>query len=228
MAFGKIRSIIQQQIDWEYTEIKWFINDTDALFKSQLDSINSRIESELGCIDETDPDIRETMCNAIWRGYSPTGEMYGTLIFTSRRALLIAIFSYFESNLKRIYESCMPKDKNKRGKQIKYSQPILSAIEKKLGALPTEANALKNIVCEDLRLLRNHCVHQGEIYEETKAIIEKDPHLSIVDGELHIENKQVLLNYLESTKSLLEIIEEHRLRNSSHAVKKQSAGSMKV
>lgn len=215
MAFGKIRSIIQQQIDWEYTEIKWFINDTDALFKSRLDSINSRMESELGCIDETDHDIRETMCNAIWRDYSPTGEMYGTLIFTSRRALLMAIFSYFESNLKRIYEAYMYKDKNDGGKQIKYSKPILSAIELQLGELPAEANALKNIVCEDLRLLRNHCAHHGKVNQETKALIEGDPNLSLVDGELHIENKQVLLNYLESTKDLLKIIEEHRLRNPS-------------
>ena len=91
---------------------------------------------------------------------------------------------------------------DKEGKVVKEPRvnQILSAIEKEKGELPVEANSLKDKVSKDLRLLRNDCVHEGTIDEKTEA---------------RIKDKQVLLDYLETTKAFLVILEEHCRRNSS-------------
>ena len=106
---------------------------------------------------------------------------------------------------------------DKEGKVVKEPRvtQILSAIEKEKGELPVEANSLKNKVPNDLRLLRNYCVHEGTIDEKTEAIIKEDPNLDREGSELYIKDKQVLLDYLEATKAFLVILEEHCRRNSS-------------
>ena len=216
MAFAKGRNDVQVGIEHEYTTIKWFIHEVDSLFKSELSSTEARMESELEAIDEPDPDIRLSMCRAITQDYSYS-YIYEELILSSKRTLLIAIFTYFESILKRIsklYEITVVDKEGKVVKEPRVTQ-ILSAIEKEKGELPVEANSLKNKVPNDLRLLRNYCVHEGTIDEKTEAIIKEDPNLDREGSELYIKDKQVLLDYLEATKAFLVILEEHCRRNSS-------------
>lgn len=216
MAFAKGRNYVQVQIEDEYTTIKWFIHEVDSLFKSKLSSIEASMESELEAIDEPDPDIHLSMRNVIIQNYSYSN-IYKELIFSSKRTLLIAIFTYFESILKsisKLYKIVVVDDKGKVVKEP-IAKQILSAIVKEKGKLPAEADSLEDVVYEDLRSLRNYCVHQGKINKKTKARIEKDPNLSEYGSELYIEDKQVLLDYLEATKDFLMILEEHCRRNSS-------------
>ena len=185
MAFAKGRNDVQVGIEHEYTTIKWFIHEVNS-------------------------------CRAITQDYSYS-YIYEELILSSKRTLLIAIFTYFESILKRIsklYEITVVDKEGKVVKEPRVTQ-ILSAIEKEKGELPVEANSLKNKVPNDLRLLRNYCVHEGTIDEKTEAIIKEDPNLDREGSELYIKDKQVLLDYLEATKAFLVILEEHCRRNSS-------------
>lgn len=216
MAFAEGRNDVQVQIEDEYTTIKWFIREVDSLFKSKLSSTEASMESELEAIDEPDPDIHWSMCNVIIQNYSYSN-IYKELIFSSKRTLLIAIFTYFESVLKSISKLYKIVVVDNKGKVVEepIAKQILSAIVKKKGELPAEADSLKDIVYKDLRSLRNHCVHQGKINKKTQAIIEKNPNLSVYGSELYIKDKQVLLDYLEATKDFLVILEEHCRRKSS-------------
>lgn len=216
MAFAKGRNDVQVGIEREYTTIKSFIHEVDSLFESKLASIEARIKSEIEDIDEPDPDVYSSMCSDIIRYYS-CDYIYEELILSSKRTLLIAIFTYLESILKRIsklYEITVVNKKGEVEEKPKVNQ-ILSAIVKEKGELPVEANSLKDIVYEDLRRLRNYCAHQGTIDEKTEAIIKKDPNLDREGSELYIKDKQVLLDYLEATKAFLVILEEHCRRNLS-------------
>ena len=216
MPFAKGRNNVQVGIEHEYTTIKWFIHEVDSLFESKLASIEARIKSEIEGIDEPDPDIYSCMCSDIIRQYS-CDYIYEDLILSSKRTLLIAIFTYFESILKRISKLYEITVVDKKGEVVEEptTKKILSTIVKEKGELPAEANSLENIVCEDLRSLRNHCVHQGKINKKTEAIIKEDPNLDREGSELYIKDKQVLLDYLEATKAFLVILEEHCRRNSS-------------
>ena len=129
----------------------------------------------------------------------------------------------FERNLKQILELYGIKPKGKgtgqgQGNQGSIIDKLLDSIEKQKGALPTTSNSLKDIVTNDLRHLRNHCIHDA-VHDAVKAqtdidsVINKNPALSFLDGELHIKDIQVLLNYLNASKEFLEIIEEHCRNN---------------
>lgn len=207
MKLGRIRNYVQVQIENEYAVIKRFIEEANTLFISQRTLLEKEAEREEAMVNEIDPDIQYSISHSISNYYNPIIEEYDELIYTSRRTLLIAVFTYTESNLKRILELYNIK---KKGNKI---GDILSSIENKKGKLPSKADPLRKLVFQDLRKLRNHCAHQGTCSKGTLSMIEKIPKLSISNNELLVDNIRVLLTFLDASKELLEIIEEHCRQN---------------
>lgn len=207
MKLGRIRNSVQVQIENEYAVIKRFIEEANTLFISQRTILEKEAEKEEAMINEIDPEIQYSISTSISNYYSPIIEEYDELIYTSRRTLLIAIFTYTESNLKRILELYNIK---KKGDKI---GNILSSIESEKGKLPSKADTLRELIFQDLRKLRNHCAHQGTCRKGTLSLIGKSPDLSISNNELLVDDIQVLLTFLDASKELLEIIEEHCRQN---------------
>lgn len=224
MGFAKGRSTAQIFIEEGHTILEHFIKGADTLFTSELTSIKEEKRNCLEDFYDPEPEIQQDYYSSIELGFEEVEQAQLNLILSSRRVLLIAISSYFERNLKQILELYGIKPKGKKGKgKGKGSQgpiinQLLDFIEKQKGALPTTSNSLKNTIFNDLRCLRNHCIHDA-VHDAVKAqtdidsVINKNPALSFLDGELHIKDIQVLLNYLNASKEFLEIIEEHCRNN---------------
>lgn len=223
MGFAKGRSTAQILIEEGHTILEHFIKGADTLFTSELSSIKEEKRNCLEDFYDPEPEIQQDYCSSIELGFEEVEQAQLNLILSSRRVLLIAISSYFERNLKQILELYGIKPKGKgtgqgQGNQGSIIDKLLDSIEKQKGALPTTSNSLKDIVTKDLRHLRNHCIHDA-VHDAVKAqtdidsVINKNPSLSFLDGELHIKDIQVLLNYLNASKEFLEIIEEHCRNN---------------
>ena len=221
MGFAKGRSTAQIFIKDGHTILEHFIMGADTLFTSELTSINEKKSNLLDDLYDPDPEIQRDYRSSIEQGFEEVEQAQLNLIQSSRRVLLIAISSYFERNLKQILQLYGIKSDgngNRNGQQSSIIDKLLDAIEKQKGGLPKTSNSLKNIVTNDLRHLRNHCIHDA-VHDAVKAqtdidsVINKNPALSFLDGELHIKDIQVLLNYLNASKEFLEIIEEHCRNN---------------
>lgn len=221
MGFAKGRSTAQIFIKDGHTILEHFIMGADTLFTSELTSINEKKSNLLDDFYDPDPEIQRDYRSSIEQGFEEVEQAQINLIQSSRRVLLIAISSYFERNLKQILQLYGIKSDgngNRNGQQSSIIDKLLDAIEKQKGGLPKTSNSLKNIVTNDLRHLRNHCIHDA-VHDAVKAqtdidsVINKNPALSFLDGELHIKDIQVLLNYLNASKEFLEIIEEHCRNN---------------
>lgn len=215
MGFAKGRSTAQIFIEEGHTILEHFIKGADTLFTSELTSIKEEKRNCLEDFYDPDPEIQQDYCSSIELGFEEVEQAQLNLILSSRRVLLIAISSYFERNLKQILElyGIKPKGKGK-GSQGSIINQLLDFIEKQKGALPTTSNSLKNTVFDDLRCLRNHCIHDAaKAQTNIHSVINKNSALSFLDGELHIKDIQVLLDYLNASKELLEIIEEHCRNN---------------
>lgn len=128
MKLGRIRNSVQVQIEDEYAVIERFITEANTLFISQRTLLEKEAEREEAMVNEIDPEIQHSIARSISNYYDPIIEEYNELIYISRRTLLIAIFTYAESNLKRILELYNIK---KKGDKI---GDILSSIEKKKGS----------------------------------------------------------------------------------------------
>ena len=230
MKLGKIRNELHMQIDDGYTIIQYFIKESEALFTSLPITIEQAREDELASVKDIviEPEYQLDMQLSIISNFGEVEKIYHELIYTSRRSFLTVILSFFEGYLKRIYSlhniSPKPRKKGKdtedkqRNKETKQQRQasiddLLNDIEFIKGKLPASATTYKKIVCKELRPLRNYCTHQGEISPTTKKIINKNPKLELSYDELHIKDIQVLLDYLNASKELLEIIEEHCRNN---------------
>ena len=217
MGFAKGRSTAQIFIEEGHTILERFIKEANTLFTSELTSIEEEKRNRLEDFYDPEPEIQQDYCSSIERGFEEVEQAQLNLILSSRRVLLIAISSYFERNLKQILElyGIKPKEKEKgTGNQDSIIKKLLDFIETQKGGLPETSNKLKNIVSEELRHLRNHCIHDAvKAQTNIHSIINKNPALSLSDGELCIKDIQVLLDYLNDSKELLEIIEEHCRNN---------------
>ena len=217
MGFAKGRSTAQIFIEEGHTILERFIKESNTLFTSELTSIKEEKRNRLEDFYDPEPEIQQDYCSSIERGFEEVEQAQLNLILSSRRVLLIAISSYFERNLKQIIELYGIKPKGKgtgQGNQGSIIDKLLDSIEKQKGALPTTSNSLKDTVFDDLRCLRNHCIHDAaKAQTNIHSIINKNSALSLLDGELCITDIQILLYYLNASKELLEIIEEHCRNN---------------